>query len=164
MISLTAAVVLISGRAHAQNYPVITVVPEHVFVVRGGSFRNGDLFAIEPSGLFLFGPIDRPFAMVARAVLGLGGSGGGIGLAMNLIPPRQGEELSWQGDDFFMGPFVSLEARAERMYGLTSWRSATYVGPQLSLSIFVLKASLGWMVDVSHQTDHHVQFGLGFGF
>jgi hypothetical protein len=91
MISLTATVVLISGRAHAQNYPVIAVVPKHVFVVRGASFRNGDLFAIEPSGLFLFGPIDRPFAMVARAVL-------------------------------------------------------------------------GWMVDVNHQTDRHVQFGLGCGF
>ena len=37
MISLTATVALISGRAHAQNYPVVTVVPEHVFVVRGGS-------------------------------------------------------------------------------------------------------------------------------
>jgi hypothetical protein len=63
-----------------------------------------------------------------------------------------------------MGPFVSLEAHIERMYGPTSWRSATYAGPQLSLSLFVLKASLGWMVDLSDRTDHHVQIALGGGF
>src|SRR5882724_3039321 len=163
-IALTATLVLISGRAHAQNYPVVTVVPQHVFLVRGASFRNGDLFAIEPSGLFLFGPIGPPVAMVARAMLGLGGSGAGIGLAMNLISECPGAELCWQGTDFFMGPFVSLEAHVERMYGLTYWRSATYVGPQLSLSIFVLKTSLGWMGDVNNRTDRHVQIGFGFGF
>ena len=65
---------------------------------------------------------------------------------------------------FLHGPFISLEARVERMYGPTSWRSATYFGPQLSLSIFVLKASLGLMVDLDDQTNRHLQVGVGFGF
>jgi len=163
-ISFAATLVLTSGKARAQNNPVVIVVPEHVFLVRGASFRNGDLIAIEPSGLFSFGPIGPPVVMVARAVLGLGGSGGGIGLAINPIPQCPGTEMCWKGEDFFTGPFISLEGRIERMYGLTSWRSATYVGPQLSLSIFVLKASLGWMIEVDDREDQHLQIGFGAGF
>ena len=164
MMSFTATLMLIGGRAQAQNYPVLTLLPEHVFLVRGGSFRTGDVLAVEPSALFLFGPIRPPLAGVARAMVGLGGAGGGIGLAMNLISPCPHGDLCWQGDDFFLGPFVSLEAHVERMYWLTSWRNATYAGPQLSLSLFVVKASVGWMADVSQSTNHHVQFGFGAGF
>jgi hypothetical protein len=164
-LSLTATLILISGRAHAQNYAAATVVPEHVYMMPGYSIRNGDLVAIESSCLFFFGPIRRPAALVARAMLGAGGSGVGVGLAGNVTPPRPGEEVTLQGDDFFWGPFVSLEAHVERMYPLlTSWRHATFVGPQLSMSIFVLKASVGWMFDVNARTDQHLQIGLGAGF
>jgi hypothetical protein len=163
-ISLAAALVLTSGRAQAQNYPVATVVPGHVYGVRGFSIRNGDYLVLEPSFLFVFGPVRPPLTVVARAMLGIGGSGAGIGLAMNLMPSSPGVEPRTSEADYFMGPFVSLEAHIERMYGPTSWRGATYAGPQLSLSLFVLKASLGWMVDLGDRTDHHVQIGLGGGF
>jgi hypothetical protein len=142
-----------------------------VFLVRGASFREGDLFAIEPSGLFVFGPFRRPVVGVARAVVGAGGSGVGIGVAVNTLRSCWGDQACLQGIDFFVGPFVSLEARVERMYGqfwqtsgVTKWRDATYAGPQLSFSVFVLKASVGWMVDVTDRTNHHAQLGLGFGF
>jgi hypothetical protein len=59
---------------------------------------------------------------------------------------------------------VSLEARLERMYGLTSWRSATYLGPHLSLSALVMKASVGWMTNVNDRGDHHIQLAVGAGF
>jgi hypothetical protein len=59
---------------------------------------------------------------------------------------------------------VSLEARIERMYGLSSWRSATYLGPHLSLSVLVLKASVGWMIDVNDRSNHHIQLAFGGGF
>ncbi len=164
--SLIATAIAVSGKAHAQNSPfALTVVPGHVFVVRGASFRSGDLFALEPSGLFFLGAGRPPVAGVARAVVGVGGSGGGIGLAANLWPSCWGAQPDPGDQGFCIGPFMSLEARVERMYGLSSWRSATYVGPQLTLStVVVLKASLGWMVDVGDRTDRHVQFGFGFGF
>ena len=57
-----------------------------------------------------------------------------------------------------------MYGQAGRGSGVTSWRDATYAGPQLSLSVFVLKASVGWMVDVNDRTEHHAQLGLGFGF
>ncbi len=172
MVSLTATFLLVGGSAHAQNSPpALTLVPDHVFLVRGASFREGDLFAMEPSGLFVFGPIRRPVVGVARAVVGAGGSGVGIGLAVNAFPRCWDDDSCLQGIDFFVGPFVSLEARVERMYGhfwrtsgVPKWRDATYAGPQLSFSVFVLKASVGWMVDVTDQTNHHAQLGLGFGF
>jgi hypothetical protein len=162
-IALTTTLVLISGRAQAQSRAAGTVVPSHVFGA-GLSLRNGDLFAIEPSGRFFFGPIRPPVTMVVHAVLGVGGSGGGIGFAMSLMPRRPGAEPCCQREDFFWGTFVSLEARVERMYGPTSWRRATYVGPQLSLSSYILKASLGWMVDVNDQTNRHLQIGVGTAF
>ena len=161
---VVATLLLIGGRAHAQNYWVIPVVPKHVFIDRGGSFRNGDWFAIEPSALFLYNPIRQPVVMVTRAVLGVGGSGGSVGLAMNLMPECPDADLCWQGDDFFAGPFLSLEGRVERMYGPTRWRPATYAGPQLTFSIYVLKASVGWMADVNQRANHHVQVGFGAGF
>src|SRR4051812_38012881 len=112
-ISLAAALVLIGARAHAQNYDSVTVVPGYFTMVRGASFRNGDLVALEPTGLFFVAPIRQPFALLARPILGLGGSGLGIGLAWNPLPecPSEGpsEKLCWRGDDFFTGPFVSLE-------------------------------------------------------
>jgi len=163
-ILLAATLVMISGRAHAQNYPVATVAPGHMYVVRGFSIRNGDYLVLEPPVLFFFGPIRPRVTLVARPMLGVGGSGAGIGLAMNLMPSRPGGEPRTPAADYFMGPFVSLEAHIERMYGPTNWRSATYAGPQLSLSLYVLKASLGWMVDPGDGTDHHVQIALGGGF
>jgi hypothetical protein len=61
-------------------------------------------------------------------------------------------------------PFASVEAHVERMYGPTSWRGATYAGPNVSVSLILLKASLGWMVDLGDHADRHVQVALGAGF
>jgi len=81
-----AVFLLSSGNARAQNYPVLTFVPGHVYVVQGASIRNGDYLVLEPSGLFFFEPIARPVAFVARPMLGVGGSGVGLGLALNVAP------------------------------------------------------------------------------
>ena len=160
------AVLLLSGaKAHAQNHSVQMVVPGHVYVVPGFSFRSGDYLVLEPSGLCVFGPIAPPVAVVARPMLGVGGSGVGLGLALNPFPESMRPYPGGLPDpDFFLGPFISLEAHVERMYSATSWRHATYAGPQLSLSVLVLKVSMGWMIDVGDHTDHHLQFALGFGF
>ena len=165
-ISLAATFVLVGGSARAQNITALTLVPEHVYLVRGGSFRNGDLLTIEPSALLFFGPIAPPVAMVARGIVGIGGSGGGIGFAANLLSPSPCSEMCLKdNDDFFMGPFISLEAHVERTYiPVIGWRNATYAGPQLSLSFFLLKASVGWMVDVTDRTNAHIQVGVGAGF
>ncbi len=152
---------LVGGNARAQNYPVLTVVPERVFVVRGFSVRQGDWLTIEPS--FLLVPVSTgrngPLVFVARPMLGLGGSGVGIGLA-----PIWGCSEPGPMTDALMILPVSVEARIERMYGLTSWRSATYLGPHLSLSAFVVKASVGWMIAVSDRNNHHIQLAIGGGF
>ncbi len=50
------------------------------------------------------------------------------------------------------------------MYGWTHWHDATYVGPQVSVSGYVLKASIGWMAAVNDRKDNHIQVGVGFGF
>ena len=165
-ISLAATLVLISRTACAQNHPVAVLVPEQVYLLPAGiSFRNGDYVAIEPTALFFAGPVVRPVALVVRGVLGVGGSGGGIGLALNALPRCPQAYACWgEGDDFVMGPFVSLEARVERTYFPVGWRRATYAGPQLSLSVYVLKASMGWMFDVTDRNNSHPQLGVGFGF
>jgi hypothetical protein len=59
---------------------------------------------------------------------------------------------------------VSLEARIERMYGVSDWRSATYLGPHISISAYLPKASVGWMVNTNDRSDHHVQLAVGAGF
>ena len=160
-VGLTAFLLLVGGNVRAQNYPVATLAPERVFVVRGVSVRQGDWLAIEPSFLFVPGSTGRrsPLVVVARPMLGVGGSGIGIGLA----PILACSEPCPMTDALMVLP-VSLEARIERMYGLTSWRRATYIGPHVSLSAFVLKASVGWMVDVNDRSDHHLQLAIGAGF
>ncbi|HEX3905767.1 MAG TPA: hypothetical protein VH853_23275 [Polyangia bacterium] len=165
-ISLMATLVLTGGIARAQNHPAATLVPGHAYLLPAGiSFRQGDYVAIEPSVLFFVGPVVRPVALVARGVLGVGGSGGGLGLAINTRPRCPSAYDCWrEDDDFFMGPFVSLEARVERTYLPIGWRRATYAGPQLTLSVYVLKASMGWMFDVTDRTNNHPQLGVGFGF
>jgi hypothetical protein len=158
---LTVFLLLVAGKARAQNYPVVALVPERVFVVRGFSFRQGDFLSIEPSFLLVPGATDgtRPLAVVARPMLGLGGSGVGIGLA-----PIWGCSAPCLMTDALMVLPVSVEARIERMYGPTDWRAATYFGPHLSLSAFVVKASAGWMVDLDDRRNHHLQLAIGFGF
>jgi hypothetical protein len=162
-LPLTAILVLLSADARADDPPIPTVVPGHVFLVPGFSVRNGDWVAVEPSFWFtrsLIGP-SRPIMLVARLMLGVGGSGIGIGFAPTLEPPCPTVETC--KTPWFWLPF-SLEAHVERMYGPTPWRSATYVGPQFSLSAYLLKTSLGWMVDASDRSDSHVQVAIGVGF
>lgn len=166
-VVLTAVVlVLLSHDVGATEAPPAEeVVAGHVYVARGASFRHGDWVALEPAGVFMFGPpgAGRPVVLVARPVLGLGGSGVGLGLATSLTPPC----LVAQPCDpiaFFWSGVGTLEARIERMYGLTTWRDATYLGPQLTLSFSLIKASVGWMVDVNDRSDRHLQIGFGGGF
>jgi hypothetical protein len=59
---------------------------------------------------------------------------------------------------------ISLEVHVERLYKPTHWHGATYLGPQLSLSVFALKASAGLMFNANDQRDRHVQLGIGCGF
>jgi hypothetical protein len=39
-----------------------------------------------------------------------------------------------------------------------------YLGPQLSINLIALEASVGWMVAVQDSRDQHVQIGLAMGF
>jgi hypothetical protein len=152
------------AQVRADDHPIATVVPGHIFMVPGLSIRNGDWVAAEPTFWFvrkLMGP-GRPIVLVARAIVGIGGSGGGVGFAPTLEPPCRTTEAC--SETPFFWPPVSLEAHIERMYGPTHWRAATYLGPQLSASAYVLKASIGWMVNVKERSDNHVQVGIGFGF
>jgi hypothetical protein len=163
-LSLAVNLVVVAGNARADDHNIATVVPEHVFMVRGFSVRNGDWFVLEPSVWFargLVGP-SRPIVLVVRPMLGVGGAGVGVGLAPTLEPPWPDAEKCAPTPDFWLP--VSLEAHVERMYGATPWRHATYVGPQLSLSAVVLKASIGWMVDASDRSDGHLQVAIGGGF
>jgi hypothetical protein len=159
-------ILLLLGRAaHADDYPEVPLVPGRVFLTRGFSFRKGDWFSFEPSFLFVSGAggPGRPIVGVARPILGVGGSGAAIGVATSLARPCPGAEPC-QANDFVFSLPVSFEARVERMYGPSSWRGATYLGPQATVSAYVFKASLGWMVDVNDRTNRHVQLGIGFGF
>jgi hypothetical protein len=160
-VALAAVLLLVGGRAYADDHPTVTAIPGRLVVVRGVSFRNGDWFAFEPSGLVLLGAPDRggPVVGVVRAVVGVAGSGGGIGLAKSLNP-----DCPCAVDDLAGGPFAILEGRIERTYGRTRWRDATYLGPHLSLSAYIFKISVGWMIDVNDRSDRHVQIGIGGGF
>ena len=149
--------VLLAGQAEARSrdldpYPII-----------GMSVRNGDYLALEPGIMHLGLPAEsgRLFAATVRGELGIGGSGGGIGLATNFCPSPGPHDLR----DFYYDGIIMLEARIERMYGPTSWRHTTYAGPHLSIALpIVPKVSLGWMIDLHHAADNHVQLGLGGGF
>lgn len=160
-----SVVIMFTGAGvQADDHPIAPVVADHVFVVPGVSVRNGDWVAFEPALWLtrtLVGP-GRPIVFVVRGIVGLGGSGAAIGIAPTLEPPCPTRELCTHTPFFW--PPASLEGRVERMYGLTHWRAATYAGPHLSLSAYLIKASIGWMVDVNDRSDNHVQVGIGFGF
>jgi hypothetical protein len=164
-LSLTVILMLLGGAAHADDHPAVPLVSGRLFLTRGFSFRKGDWFSFEPSFLFVSGAggAGRPIVGVARPMLGVGGSGAAIGVATSLARPCPPAEPC-QASDFLLSVPVSLEARVERMYGPSSWRGTTYFGPQATVSAYVFKASLGWMVDVNDRTDRHIQLGIGFGF
>lgn len=148
-------VVLLASKAEAR--------PLNAYPLLGVSFRNGDHFAVEPGIVYLGAPAEsgRLLAAVVRGQLGIGGSGGGVGLATNLWPSPGPHDLR----DFYFEGYIILEARIERMYGTTSWQHTTYAGPQLSVVLpMTPKASLGWMIGVHDAADNHVQVGVGFGF
>jgi len=84
---------------------------------------------------------------------------------------RSGDYFALEPAFLFVGdvkpgsrPIAGVEAHIERMYGPTDWRSATYLGPQLSLSVYVLKASIGVMTNMGDQRDRRGQLGIGGGF
>jgi hypothetical protein len=141
------------------------LVPGHVYELAGLTVGNGNYVSLDWSEMFFAGPITRPVGMFARGVFGVGGSGLGMGLSMNVSPRCPGATICWRDDDdYFIGPFVSLEGRIERTYNWDGgWPNATYVGPQLTVSA-LLKASVGWMVDVTNQSNNRVQVGFGEGF
>ena len=164
-IALSVIIVLLARKARADSPVVATLVPKHVFLARGFSVRGGDYFSIEPSFLFVANtkPGSRPIVGVVRPMAGIGGSGIGVGLAFQPIGPIESERPEGVGDYVSILP-ISLEVHVERMYKPTPWHSATYLGPQLSLSVFVLKASAGLMFNADDQRDRHAQFGIGCGF
>ena len=156
---------LLAPEARADGPMVATLVPKHVFLARGFSVREGDYFSIEPSFLFVANskPGSRPIVGVARPMVGVGGSGVGVGLAWEPFAPIEGG-LPQDVEDYVAILPISLEVHVERMYEPTHWHGATYLGPQLSFSAFVLKASIGFIVNADDQRDRHVQLGIGCGF
>jgi hypothetical protein len=77
--------------------------------------------------------------------------------------PRRRNDAYPSPKELIYGGLLTLEARAERMYGSTSWNHATYIGPQLSFNL-MWKLSVGWMINVHDSSDQHPQLGLGFGY
>lgn len=131
----------------------------------GVEVRNGDWISMDALGLVLIaGADDGPnLAGTVRGVLGLGGSGGGIGLATGLGGRCLGSARCSVRDSVFSS-IIGVEARVERMYGPTSWRRTTYAGPQVSFGGKVLRMSVGWMFDLHDGSDHHLQLGFGGGW
>jgi hypothetical protein len=151
---------LLAGRAQAQS----AVNQDKVYPGLGIAIRNGDYFVFQPGLLFMLGAPGesrRPIAAIVRGELGVGGSGGGLGLAIDWFPSTANPYPN--PEEFLYGGLMMLEARVERMYGQTSWRHTTYVGPQVSLNL-MLKLSVGWMVDVHDDRNQHIQVGVGAGF
>jgi hypothetical protein len=164
-IALSVTIMLLAREARTDSPLVATLVPKHVFLAGGVSVRGGDYFSIEPSFLFVANtkPGSRPIVAVARPMAGVGGSGVGVGLAWRPIWPIENERPEGVEDYVSILP-ISLEVHVERMYRPTNWHSATYLGPQLSLSVLVLKASAGLMFNADDQRDRHAQLGIGCGF
>jgi hypothetical protein len=162
---VASLVLLLGGSARADDYPSVDVIPDRLYLTRGFSVRNGDWFSIEPSFLLVSRGVDpkRPIVPVGRPILGVGGSGVGLGVATTLARPCSGPERCAVNDFLLSGPIV-FEARAERMYGPTRWHSATYVGPHVTLSAYLLKISAGGMVNLTDRADVHFQAAIGGGF
>jgi hypothetical protein len=163
-IALSVIILLLAREARADSPMVATLVPKHVFLARGFSVRGGDYFSIEPSFLFVANskPGSRPIVGVVRPMAGVGGSGVGVGLAWDpfAIEGERPEDV----EGYVTILPISLEVHVERTYEPTDWHGGTYLGPQLSLSAFVLKASAGLMFNADDQRDRHVQLGIGCGF
>jgi hypothetical protein len=164
-IALAVMLMLLSRNARADSPLVVTLVPKHVFLARGFSVRMGDYFALEPAFLFVGDarPGSRPPVGVLRPIAGVGGSGLGVGVAWQPFWPIEGERPEHVEGYVDILP-ISIEVHIQRMYGPTHWRSATYLGPQLSLSVLFLKASVGWLVNAIDEHDRRPQFGIGGGF
>jgi hypothetical protein len=125
--------------------------------------RTGDRFAADALVMVLFSPLSPAFsrclAATVRGELGIGGATAAIGLATNALP------TDCTRGDFLESGVLGLEARLERTYSPTSWRSTEYVGGQVSLAtLWWFKPSLAWMFDVHDAADQHVQVGVGVGF
>lgn len=124
--------------------------------------RNGDYFVVEPGVFFSLGPVNhRPAAIFVQGDAGVGGSGGGVGLAIDWLPMDANPYPN--PEEVIFGGLTTVEGRVERMYGPTTWKHTTYVGPQVSFNL-MLKLSVGWMIDVHDRGDQHLQIGLGAGF
>ena len=160
-------VMLVASRARAEARPPqnqeAQEQPQRAYVLFAIQGRNGDYLAFEPVALFLLGApgkSHRPIAALVRGELGVGGAGGGVGLAIDWWPSANPYP---NPEEIIYGGLMTVEARAERMYGPTSWTHTTYVGPQGSFNL-MFKFSVGWMINVRDSRDDHLQFGLGAGF
>jgi hypothetical protein len=159
---------VIAGRAEAQTpphkAPKVKAQPLKAYPLLGDQLRGGDYFAVEPGALFWLGPVGesrRPVGAIVRGELGVGGAGGGAGLAIDWF---QCEPNPYPNPvELMCSMLTMLEARAERMYGPSRWNHTTYVGPQISLDLW-WRLSVGWMVDVHDRRDNHLQVGVGVGF
>jgi hypothetical protein len=158
-IAVASVVLALLGRtpeARAVEAPVLPSL----------SIRNGDWVAVGGLGVGLLGSTapGRTFAVVVRGELGLGGVGAGLGLATNMFAGSCLAPGGCSRSDFFGSGVGSLEARVERMYGLTSWRHTTYVGGQLSLSLVIWKPAIGVMFDAHDPRDARLQVATGCGW
>jgi len=142
--------------------------PRKVYGMLDLEAREGDYLALEPGAYYLLGAptaVGRPIAFFARGEVAVAGSGAGIGLMVDQLSDDCGPYPTPR--DLFFSFLVSLEARAERMYGHTSWNHTTYVGPQFTFALvpaILPKVSVGWMINPRNAADNHVQSGIGFGW
>jgi len=156
---VAVAIMLTAGKTNAR--------PFEVGAVPGISVRNGDWVAVDGLGVLLLGAPTAitMAAVVIRGEIGLGGSSAGIGLATNAFAANCTLPDTYDMSEFLGTGILSLEARVARMYGPTTWRSATYVGGQLSFAGILWKPAIAWMVATDDPRDRHTQITIcGFGW
>jgi hypothetical protein len=161
-VSLAAVLVVVVIRdrsALADGWPMEALVPGKAALVPGFSIRNGDWVAVDGLGVLVLGwpKPSRAVALVARGEVAIAGVSAGVGLAMNAIGGTCAPQPRCDIDDSLGGGIVSVEARAEQMYGPTSWHRTTYVGWQVSFAGIIFKPAIGLMVNPRDPRDSHAQ-------
>jgi hypothetical protein len=152
-------VALVCRDAHADGWPMESVAPGKTALVPGFSVRNGDWLAVDGLGVLVLGwqTPSRAVALVARGEAAIAGVSAGIGLATNALTGPCAPKPRCDIDDFLGAGIISVEARAEQMYGPTGWHRTTYVGGQVSFAGIIFKPAIGFMVNPRDRRDAHAQ-------
>lgn len=170
-VPLVVGLILLGGSVQAApgeripGWPGMTT--RTLTVVPGVSVRNGDWFVFDGVAIVLLNAPapTRAVAVVARGEVGPGGASLGVGIATNATSGANHTPGVVDMSDFLGSGIVSLEARAERTYGVNTWRRTTYAGGQLSFAAIIFKPSVGLMVDAHDRRDAHVQIAfMGVGW